>query len=322
MPIYVKTSGENTTTSWQELTSIDGSSSEDIYVRVDSGSGSINKRIESVYVRTDTGWVEVHKAFVMPPPVAPSAPVLNVASGWNTRIDQTKLSWTIPTNTTSFQLTTYNDSGGTIDIQNFSSSTTSATLDIDPGGSAQRYRIKAANTNSVGTAWSPNSNGIRVVPGKTNQSFTVSHPYQTWLFSQSSTISGCNIGTTWAITKTGNSSDPNVAGYVEVQRVQYGLEYYGYQVYALASSSRSLQFSSPGYAFNYPTSATVPKYEDISVSGAGGGTYQLIASGTGWSSRESNCTLRIFNGASASIKGTYFRIVGVETTSNSWSSFT
>lgn len=316
MPIYIKTSGENTTTGWNELTSIDGSSSEDIYVRVNSGNGSINKRVESVYVRTNTDWVPVHTAFVMPPPVTPGTPTLSRASGWNTRIDQTKLSWQATSNTTSYELTISDDNGITLETLGYTSSTTSATLGLTPNGPARVYQLRSLNANSVGTAVSSGSNFIRVVPGKTGQPFTVSHQYQTWFFSQSSTTTSCNVGSTWSITKTGSSTDEYVAGYVNVQKVQYGLEYYGYQVYALASSSRALQFSSPGYSFNYQTSDLVPKYEDFSVTGLGGGTYSITASGTGWSSRDPGCVVRIYNGASASIKGTYFRIIGTETTPN------
>lgn len=317
MPVYVKTSGENTTTGWNELTSIEGSSSEDIYVRVNSGNGSINRRVESVSVRTNTGWVPVHTAYVTPPPVQPSAPTLSRASGWNTRIDQTKVSWDSTTNTTSYQLTVYDDNLNFIEDRFYSPPTTSATLELTPNGPPRLYQIRSINTNSGGqTATSNGSNYIRVVPGKTNQPFTVSHQYQTWFFSQSSTTVNCNVGATWSITKTGSSSDQNIAGYVNVERVQYGLEYYGYQVFSISGNSRTLGFSSPGYAFNYSTTALVPKYEDFAVSGLGGGTYSLTATGSNWSSRDPGCVLRTFNGAQTSIKGTYFRITGTETTAN------
>jgi hypothetical protein len=281
-------------------------------------------RILEAYAH-DGSWRKVYTAFVLPPPAKPATPLLSRTSGtWNARIDRTSVSWGAVSGATGYVLD-FMDGNLNI-IQQFyygASTTTSGNISITPGRNTYNFRLYAYASNDAGTTFSNASNTIRVISGSSNNPFTITHPFSSdfgrnWLFSQTSnsTDTSCNIGSTYSITRTGNSSDPNVAGYVDVQRVQYGLEYYGFDVYSLASSSRSLQFSSPGYAFNYPTSATVPKYEDFAVSGAGGGTYSLTASGTGWSSRESNCTLRVFNGTQTSIRGAYFRIRGVETIAN------
>lgn len=318
MPIHIYTSG-----GWNQLNTTSDTASEDVYVRVASGTGSINRRVESVYVRTATGWVEVHKAYVVQPPTAPSTPTISSGANFNSNVYYLSVSWGTSTPSSGSTIIGYTlerkDSFGNVTTYDYgSSSRDSGLISINPG-SSYKFRVKATASNSAGTADSAWSNVLEARAGQPNSAFSI-NGVSNFLFTKTATGSCVGVGDYYSITKTGSSADPAVPGYVNVTRAVYQLNTMSTSV-SIASQTRSLICAGP-YIYQplqYPTygTNTPVTIDPASYSVPGGGTYYIQAvgttSGNGWPSHDPNtCTLN----SSALVKGN-LTISGVQTTSNS-----
>lgn len=303
MPTYIHNG-----TDWQLVnsTSTSISTGGNIYIR-NSGSGTIDQvRLLGIDIHNGVTWNSVYTGYVATPPPKPSAPTWTSSrpSGWNTRIDTTRVSWNAVSGITGYQLEMYDVNYNLLSIYNYAAGTTnSGNISIDPGGNTYYFRVFAYTTNVDNlTTYSDASSYLRVVSGSTNVAFSTSKadnftsassPFS-WNFSKSANTTNCRVGIEYAITVTGSSTDQFVAGYTVVNAVTYTLTYV---TYSLASSTRAIYFNGTNLASQaYETSngygnlVNPPVYNSpAEYSQPGGGTYKVTASGTGWGTTQTNC---------------------------------
>jgi hypothetical protein len=302
MPTYVYDG-----TAWQEVDGgIPTSTTTGDNIFVSSSNGSISTRILNVYVRdANSTWQTVYTAYVVPPPAKPSTPTWTSSrpSGWNTRVDKTRVSWNAVSGVSGYQLDIMDGSLNVIDTRFYAGGVTnSGDLPITDGGNVYYFRVYAYATNSAGTTYSNASTNLRVVSGSKFVPFTITKPdnYTTgfggdWVFSKSANSTNCNVGSVYGITKKSTATDDNVSGYCLVDGVSYTLNDRD-KIALYGSSNRYLQFDGTGMAseqfvgspYSNLTVDDVPRTFDVSI--VGGGTYKITAVGVDWFSRVSPCT--------------------------------
>lgn len=319
MPTYIHNGS-----AWVEIASTSVTTGPNVYLRT-SGSGTVDQnRVTEIYGHDGTTWQKVYQAYVPVLPAKPATPTLSRASGWNSRVDTTKVSWGAISGATGYALEVYDGNYSMVDYRTYAAGTlNSGNIAITPGGNIYYFRLYAYATNDAGTIYSNASSDLRVVSGRTGVSFSIvkannftnaSYPF-IWRFSSSANTSNCAVGSTYAITKSGSSADEMVPGYVVVTGLYYELDDNG-QV-GLASSSRYIRETGAGLAgYDYSVGNGYGQFvntiiQNYSLFVPGGGTYQLQALGTGWSSTGTGCTA-----GSASAVAANMTVSGYETTAN------
>lgn len=331
MPTYIHDG-----TAWKEIvsTSTSVSTGGNIYVRT-SGSGSLDEtRLTGIDIHDGTGWKSVYTGYVATAPPKPSTPTWTTSrpSGWNTRIDTTRVSWNSVSGITGYILEIYDGSYNPINsmatnnaLYYNSGVTNSGNISIDPGGNTYYFKVYAYTTNVDNlTSISNGSTYLRVVSGRTNVSFSTSKadnftsessPFS-WNFSKSANATNCRVGVEYAITKSSTITDELVPGYLVVNSVTYTLTYV---TYSLASSTRAIYFNGDGLTSQaYETSngygnlVNPPIYSSpAGFSKEGGGTYKVTAAGAGWGTTQTNCQP---GSPTALLSG--FTVSGYQTTAN------
>lgn len=323
-------------TAWVELNSTSATTGNNIYVRT-SGTGTVDtNRILDVSIHNGTTWVKSYEAYVPTPPPKPAAPTISTDTGWDTRVDTTKVKWTRISGVTGYTLLVTDQYGVEISRTNYaqpSSGTTvsSGNISIAPDGIATRFSVTAYTTSVDGlTSVSDSSKTLQITSGLYAQRFTVTSPFSTWFFTKTANSTGCNSGNTYSVSKTGNGTDINVKGYCVVDYVAYTIAPAdGNGSVSLASNSRSITFAGPQINNAY----TVANYGGIqtvyytSPSGylqPGGGTYTMSAVGVGatngWATTSgSGTTCSVTGGTTttATYTGRNLTIAGYETKGNS-----
>jgi len=311
MPTYIHDG-----TNWQEIvsTSTSVATGDNVYVRT-SGNGSMDQqRLLGIDVHDGTVWKTAYTAYTVLPPAKPATPTINRASGWQTRIDQTRISWGSVSGVSGYRLDIMDGNLNTIDTKFYSSTTTnSGVLAIEPGGVVYYFRVYAYATNEAGTTYSNQSSNIRVVSGSQSVGFTIGNT-ALWRFASSTATGSCRVGKTYSVTKTGSSSDPMVSGYVVVTDFAYTIDDNG--IVGLAGSDRYVRESGPGLGgYDYSVGNGFgqfvdPIYKSYVVNAAGGGTWKLEALGGQWTTG-TNCVA-----GNASAVAYNMVINGYETTYN------
>lgn len=289
MPTYIHNGS-----GWVEIASVSTSTGPNVYVRT-SGSGTVDQnRVTEIYGHDGGTWQKVYQAYVPVLPAKPARPTLSRASGWNTRVDTTKVSWGAISGITGYVLEIYDGNYNLVDYRTYTSGTTnSGNIAITPGGNIYYFRLYAYATNEAGTIYSDASTDLRIVSGSQFVGFTLGNT-ALWRFSSSANTANCRVGNTYSISKTGGSSDPMVSGYVVVTDFAYTIDDNG--SVSIASGTRYVRETGTGLAgYDYNTANgfgnfTDAVYKSYSINAVGGGSWQLQALGTGWSSTGSGCT--------------------------------
>lgn len=300
MPTYVHDG-----TNWKEIVSTSTSVSigGNIYVRTSSSGSMDQNRLLNIYVHDGTLWRTTYTAYVVTPPAKPATPTLNRATGWDSRIDQTILSWTSVAGASGYLLEVRDVNLNLIDNYMYGSGTTnSGYLSIDPGGVIYNFRVYAYATNEAGTTYSDSSSIRRVVSGRTGVAFSTTKannftseatPFS-WNFSKSANAPDCRVGFEYAITKYSAVTNEMERGYLVVNSVTYTLTYV---VNSIASPTRSVYFNGDGLSSQaYETSngysnlINPPVYNSpAEFAKVGGGTYKVTAASTGWGTTQPGC---------------------------------
>lgn len=289
MPTYIHNGS-----AWVEIASVSTSTGPNVYIRT-SGSGTVDQnRVVEIYGHDGGTWQKVYQAFVPVLPAKPAKPTLSRASGWNTRIDTTKVSWGAISGATGYALEIYDGNYSLVDYRTYTSATTnSGNIAITPNGNIYYFRLYAYATNEAGTIYSDASTDLRIVSGSQNVNFTLTNS-GTWYFTKSANgASSCRVGNTYSISKTGSSADSMVSGYVFIEDFGYTIDDYG--GYSLASGTRFIRETGTNLGgYDYNTANGYGNYTDpVSayrvVNAAGGGTWRLQAQGDGWFSTGTNC---------------------------------
>lgn len=327
MPTYIH-NGSN----WVEIASTSTTTGPNVYLRI-SGSGTVDeKRVTEIYGHDGVIWQKVYQAYVPVAPPKPAAPTISTDSGWNSRVDTTRVRWTRIDGVTGYTLTVTDAYGVYISSTNYAQPATgtyvySGNISIDPDGVSTRFSVTAYTTSVDGlTSVSDSSKTLQVTSGLYAQRFTVTSAFNLWYFTRSTNSTSCNSGNTYSVSKTGSSADMNVPGYCVIDYVSYTLApAAGNTAVGLASGSRSIYFNGPGItesyeAANYSGIVTVNYTSPSSYSQAGGGVYTLTASGGGWASTTgtgSTCSVTGGTTTTATYTGRYLTISGYETKSSS-----
>lgn len=292
MPTYIH-NGSN----WVEIASTSATTGPNVYLRT-SGSGTIDQnRVLQIHGHDGVNWQKVYQAYEPVPPPKPATPTWtdNRPSGWNTRIDRTRVSWKAVAGVTGYRLEIFDGNGYPIDTKGYAAGVTnSGDIAIEPNGVVYNFRVSAYTTNADNlTTYSNASTPLRVVSGRRNVNFTLTNS-GTWYFTKSANgASSCRVGNTYSVSKTGGSADSMVSGYVFIANFGYTIDDYG--GYALASGTRWIRETGTNLGgYDYNTANGYGNYTDPvsvtrNVNAAGGGTWRLQTQGTDWFSTVGTC---------------------------------
>lgn len=136
MPVY-RWDTTKSPPQWSPLVSTSLTTGPNVYVKTSGTTGGMtttnSRRVRNIYAHNGTTWQKVYQAFLPAPPAPPATPTnFRTATGWDTRVDSTKLQFSsvpLPSGATQMVYWIEAYSGSNKDVYEFM---TSVSHDIHP----------------------------------------------------------------------------------------------------------------------------------------------------------------------------------------------